>query len=224
MNTKNSSMRITCGQNAPYGKVEELPSDDCILNGDKKSSISINISKNYDKLKNIITEYTDLSNFYNDLSESGKDVYDFVSLLRNNSSFADSITTPILFFIIKEYTFKILEIVKNIIEDEKRKNESAKEKISSVFDTTLVYYLDSVCNKNIRNYMEILQDIDYITKRKDTETLQKSSTQICSVVKSCRNDIADEVYQIICRDSLPIINECNIFVNNKLKTMEFVEG
>lgn len=226
MQFDNKSVYVSCGENCTPYAVEQLnnvPVGESEISRVGKSK-SININQNYHALKDILQEYEYFLSFHEDLEKiDTKDAYEFVSLLRNNTGI--NVDRKVLAFsnMLTTYLFKILDIVKRIIEEEKKKNEDAKDEIKNNFDNTLVHGLQSVCNKNIKNYTEILHDIDSIMEHKDTDVPYKLAQKISSVAKSCRNDIDIDVYFNICLESVPCIVECGNYVRNIIETMEFVE-
>lgn len=226
MQFDNKSVYVSCGENCTPYAVEQLnnvPVGESEISRVGKSK-SININQNYHALKDILQEYEYFLSFHEDLEKiDTKDAYEFVSLLRNNTGI--NVDRKVLAFsnMLTTYLFKILDIVKRIIEEEKKKNEDAKDEIKNNFDNTLVHGLQSVCNKNIKNYTEILHDIDSIMEHKDTDVPYKLAQKISSVAKSCRNDIDIDVYFNICLESMPCIVECGDYVRNIIETMGFVE-
>ena len=225
MQFDNKSVYVSCGENVTPYAVEQLnnvPVSESEISRVGKSK-NININQNYHALKDILQKYEYFLSFHEDLEKiDTKDAYEFVSLLRNNTGI--NVDRKVLAFshMLTTYLFKILDIVKRIIEEEKKKNEDAKDEIKNNFDNTLVHGLQSVCNRNIKNYTEILHDIDSITEHKDTDVPYKLAQKISSVVKSCRNDIDLDVYFNICLESMPCIVECGNYVRNIIETMEFV--
>lgn len=225
MQFDNKSVYVSCGENCTPYAVEQLnnvPVGESEISRVGKSK-SININQNYHALKDILQEYEYFLSFHEDLEKiDTKDAYEFVSLLRNNTGI--NVDRKVLAFsnMLTTYLFKILDIVKRIIEEEKKKNEDAKDEIKNNFDNTLVHGLQSVCNKNIKNYTEILHDIDSIMEHKDTDVPYKLAQKISSVAKSCRNDIDIDVYFNICLESMPCIVECGNYVRTIIETMEFV--
>lgn len=197
---------------SPVGEVTEKVS----LGSD--TTISINVGKYGEAMRNILEEYDWFDNLKESLKNK-KDAYEFAAALRNCSSFNIEKYKDYASYFIKSYSLKIVYMAKKILEEEKEKNEKAKDTITDNFDKTLVPDLHKVCDKNIHNYNDLLQSIYDIIKHKDEITIHTLTSQISSVMKSCRDDIPNEVYNTICYLSASTLAECYNVVESTLVNM-----
>ena len=143
MQFDNKSVYVSCGENVTPYAVEQLNNVPVGKSGgiSNLSTKNININQNYHALKDILQEYEYFLSFHEDLEKiNTKDAYEFVSLLRNNTGI--NVDRKVLAFsnMLTTYLFKILDIVKRIIEEEKKKNEDAKDEIKNNFDNTLIKF------------------------------------------------------------------------------------
>ena len=210
----NSSVYVRSSSN-PVGEVAEKT----LSGSDTTPTISINVGRYGEAMRDILEEYDWFDNLKESLKNK-KDAYEFAAALRNCSSFNIEKYKDYENFI-KSYSLKIVYMAKKILEEEKEKNEKAKDTITNNLDKTLVQDLHKVCDKNIHNYSDLLQSIDDIIKHKDEITVHVLASQVSSVMKSCRDDIPDEVYNAICYLSASILAECYNVVESTLVNMNF---
>ena len=210
----NSSVYVRSSSN-PVGEV----AGKTLSGSDTTPTISINVGRYGEAMRDILEEYDWFDNLKESLKNK-KDAYEFAAALRNCSSFNIEKYKVYAYFI-KSYSLKIVYMAKNILEEEKEKNEKAKDTITDNFDKTLVPDLHKVCDKNIHNYNDLLQSIYDIIKHKDEITVHTLTSQVSSVMKSCRDDIPDKVHNTICYLSASILAECYNAVESTLVNMNF---
>ena len=120
----NSSVYVRSSSN-PVGEVVEKT-----LSG--SDTISINVGRYGEAMRDILEEYDWFDNLKESLKNK-KDAYEFAAALRNCSSFNIEKYKVYAYFI-KSYSLKIVYMAKNILEEEKEKNEKAKDTITDNFD------------------------------------------------------------------------------------------